>query len=159
MLESMPPKPAANAKADVIRCPVASTLELLGDRWTLVVVRDLFLGKHRYGEFQDSPEGIPTNILAERLKRLESLGIVEKTPYQEHPVRHDYTLTPKGRELLPVVRALRDWGLKHIPDTGIPEKYKAWIEATGNVSLDTPRGTRPVPPTQPRALVRKPKNL
>lgn len=128
MLESMAPKPAA--KADSIRCPVASTLELLGDRWTLVVVRDLFLGKRRYGEFQESPEGIPTNILAERLKRLETLGIVQKTPYQEHPVRHDYTLTPKGRELLPVIRALREWGLKHIPDTGIPEKYLALMEAS-----------------------------
>ncbi len=120
-----------------IRCPVASTLELMGDRWTLVVVRDLFLGKRRYGAFQDSPEGIPTNILAERLKRLESLGIVEKSAYQQHPVRNEYTLTPKGSELLPVVRALREWGLKHIPDTGIPEKYKAWIELSSQAHRET----------------------
>jgi len=125
----------ANSKSEPpavesLRCPVASTLELMGDRWTLVVVRDLFLGKHRYSEFQDSPEGIPTNILAERLKRLEALEIVEKTAYQPHPIRYDYTLTPKGRELLPVVRALREWGLKHVPNTGIPEKYRSLIPAS-----------------------------
>lgn len=103
-----------------IRCPVAGTLELLGDRWTLVVVRDLLMGKHRYGEFQESPEGIPTNILAERLKRLEGLGIVEKRLYQERPPRHDYHLTPKGGDLRSVVRALREWGLRHIPGTSVP---------------------------------------
>jgi DNA-binding HxlR family transcriptional regulator len=131
---------AAKADADPIRCPVASTLELLGDRWTLVVVRDLFLGKRRYGEFQDSPEGIPTNILAERLKRLEYLGIIDKTAYQEHPVRHDYTLTTKGTELLPVVRALREWGLKHVPGTGIPERYRALVEASQTNSPEGGRG-------------------
>jgi DNA-binding HxlR family transcriptional regulator len=142
MLDAMAPKSAANAKANPIRCPVASTLELLGDRWTLVVVRDLFLGKRRYGEFQESPEGIPTNILAERLKRLESLGIVEKTPYQEHPIRHEYTLTAKGSELLPVIGALREWGLKHIPHTGIPDKYKALIPSSAP-PLARPNGRKP----------------
>jgi DNA-binding HxlR family transcriptional regulator len=104
-----------------VRCPVASALELLGDRWTLVVVRDLVVGKHRYGEFQESPEGIPTNILAERLKRLENLEIVEKRPYQERPPRFEYHLTERGEELRPVLAALRAWGLKHIEGTAIPE--------------------------------------
>lgn len=112
------------------RCPVAASLEMLGDRWTLVVVRDLVLGKRRYGEFQGSPEGIPTNILAERLKRLEHLGIVSKQAYQTRPLRHEYTLTDKGRDLLPVIRALREWGLKHLPRTGIPEAYRSFLEAS-----------------------------
>jgi DNA-binding HxlR family transcriptional regulator len=104
-----------------IRCPVAGTLELLGDRWTLVVVRDLFLGKTKYGEFHDSPEGIPTNILAERLKRLERLGAVRKEAYQDNPPRFEYRLTEKGKELLPVIRSLKEWGLKHIPGTSVPK--------------------------------------
>jgi len=112
-----------NSKGEAsVLCPVATALELLGDRWTLVVVRDLVLGKHRYGEFQESPEGIPTNILAERLKRLEQLEIVVREPYQEHPPRFEYHLTEKGKELKPVLRALRLWGLKHLPGTGIPER-------------------------------------
>ena len=114
----MPKK--TGSSAPTFRCPVASTLELLGDRWTLVVVRDLFLGMTKYGDFQSSPEGIPTNILAERLKRLEALAIVLKEAYQTNPPRYAYTLTPKGRELLPVVRALKEWGLKHVPGTSVP---------------------------------------
>lgn len=103
-----------------IRCPVAGTLEILGDRWTLVVVRDLLMGKTRYGEFQASPEGIPTNILADRLKRLESLEIVARNAYQDNPPRFEYVLTPKGNELLPVIRALKEWGLKNLPGTSVP---------------------------------------
>jgi len=66
-------------------CPVSCVLDLLGDKWTLLLVRDLLLGKGSYTEFQQSPEGIPTNILAERLKRLQLAGIIEKLPYQERP--------------------------------------------------------------------------
>jgi DNA-binding HxlR family transcriptional regulator len=107
-----------------LRCPVAGALELLGDRWTLVVVRDLVIGKSRYGEFLESPEGIPTNILADRLKRLEGLGILSREPYQERPQRFAYRLTDKGDELKPVLAALRVWGLRHIPGTGIPEALR-----------------------------------
>ena len=98
-------------------CPVSCSLDLLGDKWTLLVVRDLLLGKTTYTEFQKSPEGIPTNILAERLKRLQAAGIVEKSRYQERPVRHAYRLTEKGRDLRPVLSALIDWGNKYIPGT------------------------------------------
>src|SRR5262249_7902411 len=87
-------------------CPVACTLDLLGDRWTLLVVRDLLRGKSRYGDFLASREGIPTNILAERLKRLQEAGVVDAAPYSEHPPRFEYRLTPKGLELAPVVRAM-----------------------------------------------------
>lgn len=95
-------------------CPVACTLDILGDKWTLLVVRDLFCGKKTYGEFQNSPEKIPTNILAERLKRLTESGIVVKVPYQKHPVRYEYILTDKGRDLGRVLAALVQWGEKHI---------------------------------------------
>jgi len=106
-------------------CPVACSLDLLGDKWTLLVVRDLLLGKTTYSEFQRSPEGIPTNILAERLKRLQAAGIIEKSQYQERPVRYAYRLTEKGRDLQPVLLAMIDWGNKHIPGT-VP---RAEIEA------------------------------
>ena len=106
-------------------CPVACSLDLLGDKWTLLVVRDLLLGKTTYTEFQQSPEGIPTNILAERLKRLLAAGIVEKSPYQERPVRYAYHLTEKGRDLGPVLSALVDWGNRHIPGTVPREQIEA----------------------------------
>lgn len=98
-------------------CPIANTLDIIGDKWTLLVVRDLFAGKHTYSEFQSSPEKIPTNILAERLKRLVAHGIVEKQPYQQRPVRYAYVLTDTGRELGPVLKDLSQWGLKNIKDT------------------------------------------
>src|ERR671912_28155 len=86
------------------RCPVACTLDVLGDKWSLLVVRDLMRGKKRYAEFADSPEGIPTNILAERLKRLTTLGVIRATPYSRHPPRLEYTLTVKGEDLRPIMR-------------------------------------------------------
>ena len=98
-------------------CPIACTLDIIGDKWSLLVIRDLILGKKTYREFQDSPEGIPTNILAERLKRLESHGIIEKHPYQERPVRYAYELTQKGQALGPVLKETIKWGLKYIPGT------------------------------------------
>jgi DNA-binding HxlR family transcriptional regulator len=100
-------------------CPVAGTLDIIGDRWTLLVVRDLLRGKSRYGDFLASAEGIPTNILAERLKRLQDVGIVEATPYSEHPPRLEYSLTERGRELEAIVRAAAAWGLAHVPGTSI----------------------------------------
>jgi DNA-binding HxlR family transcriptional regulator len=109
-------------------CPVACSLDLLGDKWTLLVVRDLLLGKTTYTEFQKSPEGIPTNILAERLKRLQTAGILEKSQYQERPVRYAYHLTAKGGDLRPVLSALIDWGNKHIPGTVTREQIAAMAQ-------------------------------
>ena len=100
-------------------CPIANTLDLLGDRWTLLVVRDLlFFDKHRFGDFASSMEGIPTNILAERLRRLEDAGVVVKVPYSSHPQRFEYHLTPKGADLLPVLLAMAEWAGRHIPGVG-----------------------------------------
>src|SRR5271170_3833747 len=98
-------------------CAIANTLDLVGDKWSLLLVRDLLHGKRTYGELVDSPEGIPTNILADRLKRLEGAGIITSTPYQERPVRHAYMLTPKGSALGEVLLAFVRWGKQHIPGT------------------------------------------
>src|SRR5215831_1231281 len=91
-------------------CPVACTLDLLGDKWTLLIIRDLFSGKSRFNDFSHSPERIATNILTDRLKRLEEHGLVTARPSPAHAGRPDYALTPKGRSLLPVLKAVADWG-------------------------------------------------
>ncbi len=98
-------------------CAIANSLDIVGDKWSLLVVRDMLHGKHTYGELADSPEGIPTNILADRLKRLEAAGIIVSAPYQQRPVRYSYTLTPKGRALGDVLLAFVHWGKEHIPGT------------------------------------------
>lgn len=96
-------------------CPVACTLDIVGDKWTLLVIRDLFVGKKTYSEFQKSPEQIPSNILADRLKRLTEHGIIAKEPYQTNPIRYEYILTQKGKDLGLVLNAVVQWGEKHIP--------------------------------------------
>ncbi len=98
-------------------CAVANSLDIVGDKWSLLVVRDLLHGKRTYGELVNSPERIPTNILADRLKRLEGAGIIVSTPYQQHPMRYAYTLTPKGSALGDVLLAFVRWGKRHIPGT------------------------------------------
>ncbi|APB00571.1 winged helix-turn-helix transcriptional regulator [Nocardia seriolae] len=105
--------------ADPLRsaCPLAATLDLVGDRWTLLVVRDMFAGKRRYTEFLGSPERITTNILADRLRRLERAGIVRAVVYQENPPRREYLLTDTGKALLPAIRALGHWGATHVAGT------------------------------------------
>ena len=95
------------------RCPVACTLDVLGDRWTLLVVRDVMRGKKRYAEFLESPEGIPTNILADRLKRLCAKGVIQSHRYSDHPPRVEYVLTAKGEDLRPIMRAMVEWGIRH----------------------------------------------
>jgi DNA-binding HxlR family transcriptional regulator len=95
------------------RCPVACTLDVLGDKWSLLVVRDVMRGKKRYAEFLESPEGIPTNILADRLKRLTARGVIRSQRYSAHPPRLEYLLTDKGEDLRPIVRAMAEWGVRH----------------------------------------------
>jgi DNA-binding HxlR family transcriptional regulator len=120
-LGAAPPKPAKNqGKARrFLRspCAVACTLDLVGDKWSLLVIRDLRHGRRTYGELQKSPEGIPTNILADRLKKLEQAGLIGKTAYQQRPVRYAYALTEKGQALRQVLRALVEWGKEYIPGT------------------------------------------
>ena|SRR6188474_1941493 len=95
------------------RCPVACTLDVLGDRWSLLIVRDVMRGKRRYADFHASPEGIPTNILADRLKLLVGKGVIRSRRYNLHPPRVEYVLTEKGEDLRPVMRAMVDWGVRH----------------------------------------------
>jgi DNA-binding HxlR family transcriptional regulator len=103
------------------RCPIASTLDLLGDKWTLLVVRDLlFFDQHRFAEFLDAGEGISTNVLAERLARLEAAGVVERRRYRERPPRDEYHLTAKGRELRPLLLELVRWGSRNVLGTFQP---------------------------------------
>jgi DNA-binding HxlR family transcriptional regulator len=109
-------------------CPVACTLDLLGDKWTLLVVRDLLRGQHTYKSIQMSPEGIPSNILADRLKRLEQEGIVQKVLYQERPPRYEYHLTEKGQGLGPVLHAMLTWGSTYVPGTLSKEEAEAMLK-------------------------------
>jgi DNA-binding HxlR family transcriptional regulator len=95
-------------------CPVACSLDFIGDKWTLLVVRDLFSDKYTYSQLQKGREKIPTNILADRLKRLEYHGIITKELYQLRPKRYAYHLTNRGRDLGPVLLELVKWGSKHL---------------------------------------------
>ena len=96
-------------------CPVAKSLELVGDRWTLLLVRDLLReGPRRFADFHASLPGIPPNILSHRLKLMEEHGLVARRFYSEHPPRAEYTLTPSGQELGVVVGALASWGSRHV---------------------------------------------
>ncbi len=96
-------------------CPITATLDIIGDKWTLLIIRDmLFFGSKQYNDFIDAPESISTNILADRLKKLEKYGIVKKEPYQDKPVRHQYFLTDIGKELEPLIKEILCWGKEHI---------------------------------------------
>jgi DNA-binding HxlR family transcriptional regulator len=104
-------------------CSVAQCLEVVGEWWTMLVVRDAFLGIRRFDEFQ-ARLGIARNVLSQRLAKLVAAGILEKRPYQDNPPRHDYALTDKGRDLWPVLTALRQWGDQHAAPDGAPVKLE-----------------------------------
>ena len=94
-------------------CSIARTLEIVGDRWTLLIVRDAFLGIRRFDQFSESL-GIASNVLADRLDRLVGEGILERVPYGDHPARHEYRLTEKGLGLRVALIALMQWGDDHV---------------------------------------------
>jgi len=111
------------------RCPVTFALDQVGDKWSLLVVRDLmFLGKRTYGEFLESGEGIATNVLADRLKCLETEGLVEKIRDPENKRRYLYSLTGKGLDLAPVLLEMVRWSAKYDADTGTPKEFLDMIE-------------------------------
>lgn len=98
------------------QCPIARSLELLGDRWTLLVLRDVLLfGKSRFRDFLSSPEAIASNILASRLKKLEASGLIERTPDPDDRRRYLYIATAKGESLRPLLKELAAWGRAHYP--------------------------------------------
>lgn len=95
-------------------CPVARAMSVIGDRWTLLIVRDCFLGKSKFDEFQKSL-GVTRHVLSNRLKKLVDAGVLERNAYSERPVRYDYKLSDKGRDFAPALIGLKDWGKKHMP--------------------------------------------
>jgi DNA-binding HxlR family transcriptional regulator len=102
-----------------MHCSVAQCLEVVGEWWSLLVVRDALLGVRRFDEFQ-ARLGISRNILNQRLARLVESGVLTKVPYSEHPPRFEYRLTDKGRDLWPVITTLRQWGDKYAAPNGPP---------------------------------------
>src|SRR6202166_5441826 len=101
-------------RQDTADCPVARTLSVIGSSWTCLILRDLILhGARRFQDLQDSLDGIAPTTLSERLRTLEQNGVVERRFYSMSPPRAEYVLTEKGRELGPIVRAMRDWGRKY----------------------------------------------
>jgi DNA-binding HxlR family transcriptional regulator len=110
------------------RCPIAVSLDLLGDRWTLLVLRDMVFRGHRYfQQFADSPEGIATNTLSERLNRLESAGVIRKERDPEDGRRNQYVLTEEGLASIPLLIDLIVWGAKLDPDIDYPERRLSWM--------------------------------
>lgn len=105
-------------------CPISSTLDILGDKWTLIILRDMFVGKTKFGEFLVSSENIATNILTKRLELIEQFGLANKSAYQQRPLRHEYKLTDKGRALLPMLQEMCKWANEYVPDTwNMPDDY------------------------------------
>jgi len=100
---------AINTSVVETLCPISRAEDIVGDRWTVLVLRELFIGSHRFDEIQAQTMGTP-QMVAARLKNMEASGLVERRPYSERPPRYEYHLTPKGQAFYPVVLALRAWG-------------------------------------------------
>ena len=94
------------------------TLDVIGERWTIIIIRDLYFGRSRFNELLESSPGMSTKILSERLKLLEAHGLVERRIYSEHPLRAEYSLTPRGMSLEPVLNAIGEWGRPQSPEPG-----------------------------------------
>ena len=105
-------------------CPISYALDFIGDKWSLLVIRDLmFVGKRQFGEFLQSDERIATNILADRLARLEAAGIIHGAPHPESRAKRVYVLTERGLDLAPVMLELVVWGARHDTKTGAPKEF------------------------------------
>jgi DNA-binding HxlR family transcriptional regulator len=102
-----------------MHCSVAQCLEVVGEWWSMLIVRDAFLGVSRFDQFQERL-GISRNVLNQRLANLVAAGVLVKIPYSDHPPRHDYRLTDKGRDLWPVLTTMRQWGDKYAATDGPP---------------------------------------
>ena len=97
-----------------LKCPVARTLDIIGERWTILILRDLFVeGPRKFQDFEQSLIGISATTLSARLKKLEEHGILSRRFYADHPPRAEYLLTEKGRTLGPVMKKLLEWGTTH----------------------------------------------
>jgi len=112
-------------------CPIASTLDVVGDKWSMVILRDLLTGKRKFGEFLRSPERITTNVLTDRLTRMEANGLIERRAYSERPPRFEYLLTDKGAGLLPALQEISRWANRHIPGTWQPPEMFMRMKVRG----------------------------
>jgi DNA-binding HxlR family transcriptional regulator len=120
-------------------CSIARALEVVGERWTLLIVRDVALGLRRFDQLQENL-GIARNVLTDRLSRLVDEGILERVPYSERPPRYEYRLTEKGTELRVALAALRQWGDKHLSDEP-PRLLRRRSDGTPVVAALVPEGT------------------
>lgn len=127
-------------------CGVAKSLEILGERWTLLIVRDAFFGVRRFEDFHRSL-GIARNVLTDRLNRLVDEGVFERVLYTERPERFEYRLTPKGRELNIALTALREWGERHVVD-GPPRVLRRRSDGKPVVAALVPKGTKTLKPDE-----------
>jgi len=123
-------RPARHDSAQLrSNCPINFVAETFGDKWTLLVIRDLmFKGKRHFNEFRSSEEGIASNILADRLQRLEACGVVEKRTDPEHGSKVIYSLTQKGRDLMPVMLEITAWSAKYDAHTNTPKPFVTALE-------------------------------
>lgn len=130
---------AAEAHAEAEACPVARSVNVIGDRWSLLIVRDAFDGMRRFSDFQRNL-GMARNVLADRLRRLVEAGILDQQPASDGSAYQEYVLTPRGEELFPVVVALRQWAESHLFTQGEP--HSDLVERTSG---------KPIPRMVPRA--------
>jgi DNA-binding HxlR family transcriptional regulator len=123
-------------------CPINFALETFGDPWSLLIIRDMvYFGKHTYGAFLESEEGMATNILASRLARLEQQGILVKQPSPSDKRKDEYALTEKGLDLIPVLAEMANWSAQYDPQTGAPPAWIALMQAQREQMLQRMRET------------------
>jgi DNA-binding HxlR family transcriptional regulator len=130
-------------------CSIARALEVVGERWTFLIIRDALLGVSRFDGFLDSL-GIARNVLTDRLNALVANGIFDRIAYQQRPTRHEYHLTPKGRDLVPVIVTLMEWGDRHFSGKGGPPRQTVHTDCGGRVTslLLCATCDRPVEPAE-----------
>ena len=116
-------------------CSIAGALDIVGEKWSLLVVRELFLGIRRFSEIAANT-GAPRDILTTRLRRLEDVGVVERTKYSDRPPRYEYRLTRAGGDLLPVIMAVKQWGDRHVSGEVLPPVYEHSCGATFQPRMD-----------------------
>lgn len=137
-------------------CPVARALSVIGDRWTLLILRDCFRGVRRFDQFQERL-GVTRHVLADRLRKLESAGVLRRELYQERPARHEYRLTERGVDLQPVLMTMVGWADRHLPVEGGPPlvyEFRDNGEAVDPVLTDA-RSGRAITPRNIRARLRE----
>ncbi len=137
-------------------CPVARALSVIGDRWTLLILRDCFRGARRFERFQESL-GVTRHVLVDRLRKLEAAGVLERVQYQERPPRHEYRLTDRGLDLQPVLMSLVGWADAHLPLADGPPLVYEFRDSGEPVEpvLSDARSGRRITPRNIRARMRR----